>query len=102
MLSPVRVERRRVLSRPAVITHPQGAAVGRIRPMRGPIETFDYEELAELHRIYEDTCSDLNIGYDRARRDEVAAATMDLAKAGERNAEAIRRGVQRKFNGVAS
>ena len=57
--------------------------------MRKQIEILDYRQLSELHRKYEDICTELNVGSDRARRDEVAAVIMDLAKTGERDAGAL-------------
>jgi hypothetical protein len=43
-------------------------------------------------------CTELRIGSDRTRRDEVAAVIMDLAETGERDATAIGRGVRRRLN----
>jgi hypothetical protein len=63
-------------------------------------ETLDYIQLAALHRIYEDTCTELNVGSDRSRRDEIAIVIMDLAKTGERDVGAIhQRAVIKLTNG---
>jgi hypothetical protein len=51
--------------------------------------SFDNLQLSELHRIYEDICYELRIGANQARRDEVAALVMDLAKAGELDISAL-------------
>jgi hypothetical protein len=54
-----------------------------------PNSVLDDVELAALHRIYDDICTELNIGSDQPRRDEVAATVMDIAQTGERDYGAI-------------
>ncbi len=68
--------------------------------MPEPIDVFDNIELSQLHQILNDVCCELDIGADKARRDEVAATIMELARNGERDIGAIRqRAVIKLTNG---
>ena len=62
-----------------------------------PYLSLDGAELTELHRVYLDVCTELGVGSDEWRRNEVASVVMDLAQGGERDPSAIRQRTKRKL-----
>ena len=70
---------------PRISGAPTGTSMG-----ERPNLYIDSFELTELHREYMDVCNELGIpGQGEMRRDEVATVVMDLAHAGESDAQSI-------------
>jgi hypothetical protein len=59
--------------------------------------SLDSAQLTALHRIFLDICTELDVGADEWRREEVATVVMDLARRGERDVSAIRQRTKLKL-----